>query len=219
MPEPAASATPAKPVVVIVSMTGTRRDVLLDYAARQFAAGKETVLVTGAVRAWEPLQPGLSAVGLLPLEQRHWPSRWLLADRTPWIVGASRAIALVARFVARVLPSARGRAFARKAAAMFTQLSRRGRPGRWTRWTRSETARHLRPWLLWRAYLAAGTPGVPAERVEEIVWGDNQSWPVAWHLGRRSPQATITAYSKLGGVPETAGPPDAAEISGPPDAA
>jgi hypothetical protein len=192
-----------KPVVVIVSMTGTRRDVLLGYAAQQYAAGKEPVLVTGAVSAWEPLQPGLSAVGLLPLERDHWPTRWLLADRTPWIAGPARVAALVARFAARVLPSAPARDVARKAARTFTDLSKRGRPGRWTRWTKSEAARHLRPWLLWRAFLAAGTPGVPPERVEEIVWGDYQSWPVVWHLGRRSPQATIVAYSKLGGVPET----------------
>jgi hypothetical protein len=193
----------SKPIVVIVSMTGTRRDVLLEYAAQQYAAGREPVLVTGAVSAWEPLQPGLSAVGLLALEQKQWPVRWLLADQTPLVVGPARFFAAIARILASLLPASGARELAAKAENRFNRLAKRGWPGRWTRWTRSDTARHVRPWLLWRGFLAAGTPGVPPERVEAIVWGDYQSWPVVWHLGRRSPQATILAYSKLGGVPET----------------
>src|SRR5206468_3265535 len=98
-----------------------------------------------AVSAWEPLQPGLSAVGLLPLERDHWPTRWLLADRTPWIAGPSRVAALIARAAALVLPAAGARELARKAARTFNDLARRGRPGRWTRWTQSGIARHQRP--------------------------------------------------------------------------
>jgi hypothetical protein len=187
--------------VVLVSLTRTRRDVLVDVAQRVLESGGAATFVVGVAGPWQPLPEGSQVVELLPLEERHWPTPWLFADVQPWRVPVDKAVSrgfdAVGRRLARV---------AREPATRLREIgwrhgiaARDGRPGRRRRWLDSEVAGHVRPWMLWRALRAHG-PGAGLGAVDLVVWGDQQSWPIAWHLARRSSARVVAFYDAVAAV-------------------
>lgn len=97
----------------------------------------------------------------------------LLADERRW--GPNRLLAVDPR---RVL-------------AMLTRRPRpRGAAPVWRRWVASRPYRSVRYWVLWRVarrHLDVLRP----EQVSHVLVVGIESWPIAWHLLRSSPGATI----------------------------
>jgi hypothetical protein len=182
--------------LVVVSFTRTRQQLLVEVAADVRARGGNVTFVVGAAGAWQPLPDGVNVVELLPLEERHWTTPWLFADVQPW---RTRVDHLVARSLDGL-----GRRLASFAPALATQtrqagwrhgiLARQGRPGRRRQWLESAAASELRPWLLWRALRADRTALASLANADLVVWGDQQSWPVAWHVARRAPAARVVGF-------------------------
>jgi len=182
--------------LVVVALTRTRGDLLVEVATHVRASGGQVTFVVGAAGPWQPLPDGAEVIELLPLEERHWPTPWLFADVQPW---RSRVDRLLARGYDGL-----GRRLAPVAPALATQtrqagwrhgvLARQGRPGRWRRWLESSTAAEVRPWLFWRALRADRAALAKLASADLVVWGDQQSWPVAWHVARRAPAARVVGF-------------------------
>jgi hypothetical protein len=181
---------------VVVAFTRTRRDVLVEAAAQVLASGGAVTFVVGARGPWLPLPEGARIVELLPLEQRHWPTPWLFADVQPWRARIDGLIARgcdgIGRRVAQVAPAVGARV--RQAGWPYGVAARKGRPGRWRNWVESPTAAELRPWLFWRALRADRATLESLAGADLVVWGDQQAWPIAWHLARRSPGARVVGF-------------------------
>lgn len=181
---------------VVVALTRTRRDLLVEVAAHVLASGGVVTFVVGARGPWEPLPDGVRVVELLPLEDRHWTTPWLFADVQPWRVRVDGVLARLldgaGRRLASVAPGLGTRA--REAGWRRAVPARQGRPGRRRRWLDSPTAAQVRPWLLWRALRADRTALDWLAGADLVVWGDQQAWPVAWHLARRAPAARVVGF-------------------------
>lgn len=178
------------PTSVIVALTTTRKERLLRYATTRVGIGERVVVVTGSAPAWQPLPDGVEVLELLPLEAQHWTTRWFFDDRALVI----RPIDAIEAFVARVLAKLTGSPRFRTVASERRRRLIRGRAGRWRRWTQSPRARHLRPWLLWRSLRKAKLGSIAPDQLTTIVWGDQQSWPITWHLCRRSNGARVLPF-------------------------
>jgi len=77
---------------------------------------------------------------------------------------------------------------------VMAKLTRRPRPQGaapvWRRWVASRPYRSVRYWVLWRVahrHLDVLRP----EQVSHVLIVGIESWPIAWHLLRSSPEATI----------------------------
>jgi len=182
--------------LVVVALTRTRRDLLVEVAEHVRAGGGAVTFVVGARGPWEPLPDGVATVELLPLEERHWSTPWLFADVQPWRVGLDQVLARgfdgLGRRLAPVAPGLATQT--RQAGWRHGILARQGRPGRRQRWFDSAAAAELRPWLFWRALRADRAALDSLATADLVVWGDQQSWPVAWHVARRAPKARVTGF-------------------------
>jgi hypothetical protein len=187
---------PAVEHAVVVALTRTRRDVLVEAAAHVLAGGGHVTFVVGARGPWEPLPDGVQVVELLPLEDKHWPTPWLFADVQPWRARVDGALARgydgLGRRLAPVAPGLATRV--RQAGWRHGIPAKQGRPGRRREWLESAAAAELRPWLLWRALRADRTALASLANADLVVWGDQQAWPVAWHLARRAPAARVVGF-------------------------
>jgi hypothetical protein len=177
-----------------VALTGTRLDRLRTWLDSVAAAGRHVVVITGSRRPWEPLPDGVTVIELVPLEARTWWARWFLVDRAEAFRYVDRARAKVLHGLARRPWPGRVRGAAAWRAAQARERVSRGRRGRWREWTASEPARHIRPWLLWRSLRRYALDQVPVDRIDLIVWADEQSWPIVWQLARRARGAEIKGF-------------------------
>ncbi|MDQ1684919.1 MAG: hypothetical protein QOC82_1656 [Frankiaceae bacterium] len=185
--------------LVVVALTRTRRERLFEAAGHVLAGGGAVTFVVGARGPWEPLPDGVDVVELLPLEERHWTTPWLFADVQPWRTRIDTLLARgydgLGRRLTPVAPALATRT--RQAGWRRGVLARQGRPGRWRKWLESDAAGELRPWLFWRALRADRDALAALARADLVVWGDQQSWPVAWHLGRRAPAARVVGFFEV----------------------
>ncbi|MBV9097992.1 MAG: hypothetical protein JO079_08035 [Frankiaceae bacterium] len=181
---------------VVVALTRTRRDVLVEAAAHVLAGGGDVTFVVGARGPWEPLPDGVRVVELLPLEEAHWTTPLLFADRQPWRAPIDRVLARgldgIGRRLAQAAPGLGARI--REAGWQYARPAERGRPGRQQRWFDSATAAQVRPWLLWRALRADRAALSSLANADLVIWGDQQAWPVAWHVARRAPAARVVGF-------------------------
>lgn len=182
--------------LVVVALTKTRRDLLIEVAAHVRAGGGAVTFVVGARGPWEPLPDGVTVVELLPLEDRHWPTPLLFADLQPWRARLDHVLARgfdgLGRRLTSVAPSLATQT--RQAGWRHGILARQGRPGRRQRWFESTAGTELRPWLFWRALRTDGAALAVLASADLVVWGDQQSWPVAWHVARRAPGAKVVGF-------------------------
>jgi len=182
--------------LVVVALTRTRGDLLVEVATHVRAGGGHVTFVVGAAGPWQPLPDGADVIELLPLEERHWPTPWLFADVQPWRSRVDRLLARgydgLGRRLAPVAPTLATQT--RQAGWRHGVLARQGRPGRWRRWLESSTAAEVRPWLFWRALRADRAALAKLASADLVVWGDQQSWPVAWHVARRAPAARVVGF-------------------------
>lgn len=150
-----------RPRVVAVAVTPRRRRQVLRLLGQVAAAGGQALLVTA-----DGARGGAPPAGVQVLD--------LLRDERRW--GPNRLIALDPR---RVL----------------ARLSRRpatttGASPAWRRWVGSRPYRLVRYWVLWRVARQHLDVLRPAEVSHVLVVGI-ESWPIAWHVLRASPAASI----------------------------
>lgn len=170
--------------------------MLLEVAGHVLAGGGDVTFVVGARGPWEPLPDGVRVVELLPLEDAHWTTPWLFADLQPWRARLDGVLARVldgaGRRLAAVTPGLGARV--REAGWRHGIPAKQGRPGRRRRWLDSPAAAEVRPWLLWRALRADRAALASLANADLVVWGDQQAWPVAWHVARRARAARVVGF-------------------------
>ena len=183
--------------VVVISLTTTRKGPLVSYLESVIARGGSAVLIVGARGPWEPLPHEVTVVELLGLEERML---WYRLLRFIVVRMRARPLQVHERLVRRagaVVPGPRGAALADRAREIRGALKALGDPSKAVSSALgSPLMRVARPWLFWRTVRRHALDAVAPAEITELVWGDQGSWPIAWHLARRS-SATVRPFFEL----------------------
>ena len=149
------------PRVVAVAVTPRRRKQVLRLLAEVARSGGEALMVTADGGRGYEPAAGVARLDLLA-DERHWgPNRVLSSDP-------------------------------RRVLAALTRRSSGpgGAAPAWRWWVASRPYRVVRYWVLWRVarrHLAVIRP----DDITHVLVVGIESWPIAWHLLRSSPSATL----------------------------
>ena len=177
--------------VLIIALTTSRRNAVLDDCAFLREQGAEVQLLTLKADDWPELDAEVPVLELGAAEKVHPLPRVerLLVFRLP---GAFFKVLLRAAAVLASVPggSAPARALAgaaRTAEAGWTKVA-----NAWHRRGFMRFYRVLRPWVLWRAARRSVLSPAVLDGFDRVVVADAQGIPVGWHLARRDEALPVT---------------------------